>query len=197
MDKLYLKLFIALFFIIIGFAARRCSILNERIIRRITWVTTSILFPCLLFHTVYTNFELDLLGKAALLFFLAITVSLVGYFFGYLFVSFFKLEDRMRRVFLLLSLKPATGLIGLPLCIVLFGEESLFFAGPYAFGIGLIFYTLGLGLLKQGNFSWRSLVNPITASIVFGILLVLLKINVSEVILDPAGFLGRFAVDVY
>ena len=196
MDKLYLKLLMALFFIIIGLAARRWGMLDEKIARRMTWVATNVLFPCLLFYTVCTAFEIALIREAGLIFLLAIAVSLIGYFFGQLFAGFFKLQDRMKRVFLLLSFKPATGLIGLPLCIILFGERSLFFAGPYAFGIGLIFYTLGLGLLKQGNFSWRSLVNPITVSIVFSILLALLKIDVSGFILRPMGFLGGFAVPI-
>lgn len=194
MEKLFLKLFSAFLFIIIGFVARRRKVLDERIARRMTRITTDILFPCLLFHTVYRGFKSDLLKEAGLLFFLAIGISVIGYFLGYIFASFLKMQDKMRRVFLLLSFKPASGLIGLPLCIILFGEESLLFAGPYAFGIGLIFYTLGLSLLKQKSFSWRTLISPISMTLVFSILLVLFKVILPEIALKPVRFFGIFAV---
>lgn len=194
MDKLILKLSGALFFIFIGFIARRINILNEERVRRVTEVTTNILFPCLIFNVVYTNFSLHLVKDTILLFSLAITVSIIGYFLGYFFTTFLKLEDRMRPVFLLLSFKPASGLIGVPLCIIFFGEESLLFSGPYAFGIGLIFYTLGLGLLRQENFSWKALVNPVSASIALAILLALFKAGVPEIVLQPLKFFGIFAV---
>lgn len=194
MDRLLLKLFSVFFFIIIGFAARHRHILNDKINKRITWTTTTVLFPCLVFSTVYTNFDLGLLKEAGLLFFLAIAVSIIGYFLGYFFATFLKMQDKMRCVFLLLSFKPASAMIGVPLCIVLLGEKTLLFSGPYAFGIGLIFYTLGLGLLRGGGFSWHSLVNPISITIIISLLLAFFKVNLPETILRPISFFGIFAV---
>ncbi len=191
-----MKLLGALLFIVIGFAGRRLAILDEKKVKRITWLATNCLFPCLLFHAVYTTFKIRLIKEAAILFFLAVGLSITSYFLGYLFAAFLKMEERIKRAFLLLSFKPATGLIGIPLCIILFGEKGLFFAGPFAFGIGLIFYTLGLGLLKKGNFSWHTLVNPISVTIVCSVLLTIFKIKIPTMILRPAGFLGTTAVPV-
>ena len=180
-------------FIAVGFALRRLGFLIERRVSRLTRITTDILFPCLTFYAVYTSFNLKLFSEVELVFFLAIGVSVIGYFFGRLFAAFLHMPDRMRRVFLYLSFKPASVLIGLPLCVLILGEKSMLFSGPYALGIGLIFYTLGLGILKPGRFSWHTLINPISLTVALGLLLILLKISLPQAILEPLRFLGLLA----
>lgn len=194
MDGLFLKLFSIFFFIVIGFTTRRRRILNDKIDRRITWLVTSIFFPCLVFNIVYTNFTIGLFREVGLLFFLAIAVSIASYFLGYFFAGFLNMHDKMRRVFLFLSFKPANVMIGVPLCIVLLGKRSLLFSGPYSFGIGIIFYTLGLGLLKGGSFSWHSLVNPISMAILASVLLAVFKVDLPGAVLRSVGLFGILAV---
>jgi predicted permease len=145
--------------------------------------------PCLLFSTFMAiDIDLAAFGEMAL----ATVVAMLG--FGLVAVPMLKLLRLDLRSFLFAQMFPNVGNMGLPLCLLAFGEQGLVLALTYFMISTLLAFTLGSALVS-GQFTAASFLrNPIFYAVLVTLLVLGLDLPVPKFVLDTTTLLGELTI---
>lgn len=145
--------------------------------------------PCLLFSTFMAiDINLQAFGEMAL----ATVLAMLG--FGIVAVPLLKLLQLDLRSFLFAQMFPNVGNMGLPLCLLAFGEQGLVLALTYFMISTLLAFTLGAGLVS-GQFSAASFLrNPIFYSVLLTLLAMGLELPLPRFVLETTTLLGELTI---
>ncbi|MGA0805645.1 MAG: AEC family transporter [Pseudohongiellaceae bacterium] len=145
--------------------------------------------PCLLFST-FMAIEIDAhaFGEMAV----ATVLAMLG--FAVVALPLLRLAGLELRSFLFSQMFPNVGNMGLPLCLLAFGEQGLVLALTYFMISTLCAFTLGSALVS-GQFTASSVLgNPILYAVCVTLLVLGLDLPVPKFILDTTTLLGDLTI---
>ena len=190
--------------IVVGFVMAKTKYLDESMEAKLSKLTLHFSVPCLLFLNCQTYISRELLAEMGWgLLIPAITVS-ACYGLGLLLAHVFRIEKSNRGLFLIMFSMANTFFIGLPVCLAIFGEESLPLVAAYFPFNMLLFWTLGaMGLAKDGGqafrFSLKTLKNVFSPPLVgalLGAAFALLEIPLPAFIGEAMQHLGNLTTPI-
>lgn len=145
--------------------------------------------PCLLFST-FMAIEIDTAAFARM----ALATVLAMLAFGLVAVPLLRLLRLDLRSFLFSQMFPNVGNMGLPLCLLAFGEQGLVLALTYFMISTLCAFTLGSALVS-GSFSAATVLrNPILYAVILTLLVSGLDLAVPKFVLDTTTLLGDLTI---
>lgn len=156
----------------------------------VTTLVINIGLPALLFHTLATStVELGSLGKIAMA---AIVVH--GFSTG-IAVSLLRLAGKDWRL-AVAHVVGNTGNLGLPLCLLAFGEEGLAYAMAYFAVQCLLMFSVG-DAIYAGRFSFSSLFgSPILAAVIAGVGVRVIDAPMPAILMDTTGLLSGLVIPI-
>ncbi len=137
--------------------------------------------PCLMITNLTASFTRDELVALGPGMFVPFTGILISYAIAYLAARILRIPAERRGTFQGLFTFTNTVMVGLPVTIAIFGEESVPFVTLYYISNATIFWTLGVYLIRRGAgagepaFSWASVkqvFNPVLVSVIIAVLLI-------------------------
>ncbi|SDK05371.1 AEC family transporter [Natronincola ferrireducens] len=161
-------------------------------------IVVDICLPALILYSTITTFSKEVFQQAVYTFVLGIVAALIGLVLGICVLRFLKIQQEDRGAFLITSSFGNTGFIGLPLIMLLFGQEGLLLAVCFDFGMNIILWSIGINILQNTNKLFtiktiKNLGNPFILAIIAGILINILEIEVPNAFLTFIESLGNIA----
>jgi len=156
----------------------------------VTTLVINIGLPALLFHTLATStVQLASLGRLALA---AIAVHVLSTSVS---VTLLKLSGKDWRL-AVAHVVGNTGNLGLPLCLLAFGDEGLAYAMAYFALQCLLMFSLG-DAIYAGRFTWRAIFqSPVLAAVVAGIVVRLMNVPLPQIVLDTTSLLSGLVIPI-
>lgn len=152
------------------------------------------------FNRSYTSEEIR---SSLVIVALSACFSLLSGLLGY--VLFRKEEERRRDVLQYAIMYTNSGMIGLPIVSLVFGEKGVFFASMYILPLQVLQWTLGVSLFtrsqkeeeaKKNSFVKNVLFNPVIIVIYIGLFMMLTKITLPETLGKAVKGMGAMATPV-
>lgn len=155
----------------------------------VTALMTNIGTPCLVFYTLTSaNLDLDAFGAMAFYTFLVIAVSAL------LSAVILKMIGSDIRSFMPAMMFSNCGNMGLPLCLLAFGEPGLVLAIVFFTVSAIGQFTLGM-MIPSGLLSFKALIRiPILYAVFAAVVFVVLKIETPAVIANTTQILGGMTI---
>jgi predicted permease len=145
--------------------------------------------PCLLFSTFM---EIDIEPRAFGQMALATVLAMPG--FALVAMLLLKLARLDLRSFLFSQTFPNVGNMGLPLCLLAFGQEGLVLALTYFMVSTLCAFTLGSALVSGELSAATVLRNPILYAVLLTLLVMGMDLQVPKFVLDTTSLLGQLTI---
>lgn len=182
----------------IGMMVSRKLTLTHDIKQFVTFILINIAIPCLIVNGI---FQLDagetFIRDAVTLFLLSVSITVVGILVGYSFARLFQVKGQRKWHLGILSGLGNTGLIGIPLCALLFGAKGAFFAAVIDTGMALVLYSLAVMLIQnKRRWAWdsvKSVVNMPMLSLIVGSMFLFLDTNPPLFIVELTGSISSIA----
>ncbi|MGO4886327.1 AEC family transporter [Anaerobacillus sp. MEB173] len=162
------------------------------------FILLNVALPGLIFTGIFQlNVEDNLLRLVFGLFFLSVCINVIGILLSFFMTKIFRVSGEESWQISVLSALGNTGLIGIPLCAILFGAKGAFFAAIIDTGMTFVLWTFGVMLLqgksKMSLGLFKPLLNMPMAGIVIGLSMVMLNIQPPSFVLDVTGSLASLA----
>ncbi len=182
----------------VGVIATKAGIITETLKEGIASLVVNITLPLLIFSSfINLDITVELLRNG----FLVLAMALFSLFFllstGYLSSKVFRMEKITSSIHILHTAFGNVAFLGFPLMNALFpGGQALFYATLFYLASNFIMWTIGVNILHQSSAltfkqKFRNLMNINTIAFFAGILLMLLRIQLPEVIDTPLSGLGQ------
>lgn len=156
----------------------------------VTTLVINIGLPALLFHTLATStVKLASLGQIALA---AVVVHILSTVVA---VTLLKSAGKDWRLSVA-HVVGNTGNLGLPLCLLAFGDEGLAYAMAYFAVQCLLMFSLG-DAIYAGRFTWGAVLrSPVLAAVIAGVSVRLANLNLPELIMDTTSILSGLVIPI-
>lgn len=162
-------------------------------------IITYIAAPCVLFNYMMTNFTRDMLRQSYWYFAVVLAVQLLAFALGYVLAPVVKVPKNRRGLFAIMCAQSNTIFVGMPVCVGIFGAQSIPYVLYYYAMNTAMFWTLGYAVLQRdaGNskpaFSIKALKKSFPAPIsafLLSMLLIALGVKVPEIVMMTAETIG-------
>lgn len=157
--------------------------------RMVSALVTSVATPCLIVATLGQS-DLDLAALARITGLFVVVMALTG-LSAWLLI---RLSGRPVRVFLPALTFPNTGNMGLPLCLLAFGEHGLALALAWMMLTSVIQFSLGLAVVSGEGLSLRLLRHPILISVVVAVVMVVFQIRLPAWLQNSVALIGDLTI---
>jgi hypothetical protein len=178
----------------VGFACRLLRLFSDELINGMTSLLLKVTLPCTVFLSMLRPFSRELLLESAATFFLSGLVFLFGGFLAYLLARVMKAPEGERRVWQFALIFANVGYMGFPVCLALYGEESLIYTSMANVSFTLLLFTVGIKLFNPGEGNktqWRKIaLNPALVAAFFGFACFLSGLRPPPPVHDAAAMLG-------
>jgi len=155
----------------------------------VTALMTNIGAPCLIFSVLSTaNLDLAIFGSTAV--YAVVTLMVFALIGGVI----LKIAGADLRAFLPAMMFPNSGNMGLPLCLLAFGEQGLVLAIVYFTVTAVSQFTVGM-MISSGAVSLKGLLRiPIIYAVFAAIIFIVFKIETPAVIANTTHILGGMTI---
>jgi len=147
----------------VGYAVRKLGILSAEADRSLIRTTVTVLAPCLALDTIIGNEALKSPSNWLIPPLAGVGTVALGIWAARLFTRFLPQSNPMvKRTFVFTTSIQNYAYIPLPLCLALFGKETLGVLFALVLGVELSFWSIALWQLTQGSEKrdWRQAINP-------------------------------------
>ncbi len=147
----------------VGYVVRKLGILSAEADRSLIRTTVTVLAPCLALDTIIGNEALKSPANWLIPPLAGVGTVALGIFVARLFTRCLPQSNPMvRRTFVFTTSIQNYAYIPLPLCLALFGKETLGVLFALVLGVELSFWSIALWQLTQGSEKrdWRQAINP-------------------------------------
>ncbi|MEM6822837.1 MAG: AEC family transporter [Verrucomicrobiota bacterium] len=153
--------------LILGFLLRRGHLLTREADRSILRITINVLIPCLIWDSILGNTALDTPSNAWAPPLVGFFTAVFGFFLARALSPLVGLKDIVeRRTFGLTAGLYNWAYLALPICVILFGKETVGVLFVHNLGVEVAMWTIGLMMLtgETSGRGWRQVVNgPVVA----------------------------------
>lgn len=191
------KLFAAM---ILGFVLGKKDIFDPTTCKKLSKVIVNITGPALVLCSVASTDGTDpKLVMTAFVF--GVTCYLVLPFLGFAFAKAMRVEKGLTGTYILTILLCNNAFMGFPVVQAMLGEEAIFFTSILHFGFNIMFYALGLALVRRDvslesgeKFKLRSLLNSGTVAAILVMIIFFGKMPLPELVTAPLSFVGNLTM---
>jgi len=180
---------------LIGVVAHKVGIFSDTSRQTLARIIIDITLPFLIFSTfTHIEYKPELFKNAAIVFVLALLNLLIFKFAGTYTSKLLKLNKQQTDVYTLHSMFGNIVFFGFPLLDALFpGGTGVFYGTVYQLVSNAFTFTYGVYRFSNGTQKrpWLKLLNPNTAALAIGIVFMVYKIKVPEVLSDSFTNLGK------
>ncbi len=131
----------------------------------------------------------------ALLYFIALPVL------SFIFAKILRVDKDLVGTYMLTIIFCNNTFMGFPVVQALLGDEAIFYTSVMHMGFNVLFYTVGLALIKRDvdsdtgeKFNPKTLINPGTIAAIIVLILFFGRINPPEVVIAPFSFVGQLTM---
>ncbi|HKM28935.1 MAG TPA: AEC family transporter [Anaerovoracaceae bacterium] len=188
-----MKIFII---IIPGYILSKKKILNDDQAKGISSIVLNVTWPCLVVASLQMPFSEELLVNSGYIIVAITIIFFAAYLISTLTCKAIKMNKQKAYLFTFMLLFSNTGFMGIPVAGALYGSEGIFYAALRD-SLGDIFvFTIGMMLIRKSTAAEKAHMNPkelLTPgffSIVIGIALFLLNIELPNFIGDSLDIIG-------
>jgi len=190
----------ALFFMLaVGAVARTRKIISDEALDSLCGIVLSVTLPFLFIYVLSTWCTKDVivsLWKAPLF---AVLIVGVGYVISGILGALLKLEKKKRNTFTFLISFQNSGFFAIPIAFALFGQEGVLIIVIFNIGFNLLYWTLGVWLLKKKDDSagvspLKGLINPGTVALGLGLIFGVFRVKLPHLLADASKILGNATI---
>lgn len=158
--------------------------------------------PCMLFSNMMVNFTRDMLAHSFWYFFTSLSVQLAVFGAAYLIAPLLGLKRDRRGLFAAMSALSNTMFVGLPVCIGIFGEQSIPYVLFYYAMNTIVFWTfanyaIGKDAGKKTKLlslsTLKSVFSPPLLAFLLSLPFIVLRIQLPELIMSTTKTVGAMA----
>ncbi len=166
-------------FIAIGYIMAKAKKIPENYSKGISNLLVYIFAPLLTFGTLVDNFKTEVLADKVYTLIFSSALLLVLVIFSYIFAKVFSSDKLEYDIYVYSFMFPNSGYIGYPLVLAIFGEKALFEFMIFCIPFLILTYTLGIYTLNPDKvLNIKKLANPITISMIMGMIVGVLNIPI-------------------
>lgn len=165
----------------------------------ISQLIINISLPALIFNSIVTDFNSEMINQYIVLFVAGFFVAISGLLISYT-IGRFLLNVKEINVFSFLATFGNNIYLGAPICYALFGRQGFIMAIVFDLGMAIILWTVGIWMINQNtksnqfSNSLKWLISPPLLSIISGILFSYNNILVPNAILETAELIGAITI---
>lgn len=184
---------IVLFLIlIVGFIARKLSIVNEEVKKKLSELLLKITSPFLVIASFQFEFSRDKLINAAIVLAIGVGVHTFAILLGT--VLFNRMPEGSRNVLKFITVFANCGYMGFPVLDSLFGKTGIFYGSIYVAAFNIFTWTYGVMLFSGGKKNQgsirKALLNPGIISVAIGMVFFLFSIRLPDPIFKALDIVG-------
>lgn len=181
-------------FFLMGFGAfaRKCRILDEPSVRRLTDFVLAVVTPALIVNSFQRPFDAAVLRGIFWSFAAAVFAHATAMALGRLAIR--EREETRRRALRFATVFSNAGFMGLPLEYALLGAEGVFYGSVYIVVFHLLCWTWGVWLVNGGFGEGgirKAVVNPGIIGVAAGLPLFLFSLRLPGVVAEPVRLIGE------
>lgn len=159
-----------------------------------------IAIPANCINGLLNGLDRDQLGEILFLILVSFTTVAVTFFLAWMVAQCLKLPRNQKGVFIVLAGASNSLLVGMPLCLQLFGEECLPYATAYYAGSTVLVQSVGTVIVKSsgekeektslGTMLKSIFSNPPVLALCFSVFALIVDIRLPENVMTTVGYLG-------
>lgn len=177
--------------VLVGFLCDKGKIFTEKTARKLIDLLLYIMTPCMIINS-FLNMECT--TETIKMFFISLGVAFATHFIAIaLNLPFFRKKNDTDPVYKYASIYGNVGFMALPLAEAVLGAEGVFYCASGVIAFNIITFTHGVKVMSGDEFkvNFKSLIlNPGVISVLIGLPLFLLKINLPEIVAKPVDMVG-------
>jgi hypothetical protein len=179
---------------VVGFICRKMSIFSDNLINGMTTLLLKVTLPCTVFISMLRPFSKTLMAESIATFFLSGAVFLFGGLLAFLLARFMKASMSEGKVWQFALIFANVGYMGFPVCMAVFGEESLIYTSMANVSFTLLLFTVGIRLYnpaKENKSNWKLIaLNPALIAAAVGFAFFLTQLRFPWPVTDAIAMLG-------
>lgn len=179
--------------ITVGYFMSYKKIITKEISKFITWLILNISLPCLMASNILTSFKADEVSAIPKAVSVPLISILLCYGAGFIIVRLARADDKKSGQMIVQTAQNNTIFMGLPVNIAMLGVVSIPYVLYYYMANTVLFWTIGTYLISGGRnkkTDFSVLFSPALLGLVFGIIMLFLKINLPKFAMDTMSSLG-------
>ncbi|MCM1363757.1 MAG: AEC family transporter [Faecalibacterium sp.] len=177
--------------VVAGYLCDRAKIYTEKTARATIDLLLHIVVPCML---VTSFIEMEMTSDTVMKFFISLAVAFATHFIAIgLNLPFFRKKNELNPVFKFASIYGNVGYMALPLANAVLGSEGVFYCASGVIAFNVLTFTHGAKIMAGDKFKFniKSLIlNPGVISVIIGLPIFLLQVNVPQIIAKPLDLVG-------
>ena len=185
--------------IVLGFIARKASVMNDRFDGQFSKLVLNVTLPCLIISSVLMNDELPDASTVGLIFLLSCTsyAIILAIAFAVPFLLRFPKDKRGTYSFMIAF--GNVGFIGFPVLSAIFGDQAILYAAIFNIPFNLLVFTVGVFMISEGEGTLRErltdgakhVVSPTLISCFVALALALLRITEPGILGQSLDVMGQ------
>ena len=195
------KLSVLALLVIFGWIIQKKRLVAESFIDNITNYLIKFAMPLTIISSLQVDFSKEMLINGGVLIVAYVLTLLTSMFLGYLSSKWINIEHRRRGVWIYDFMLSNAVFVGIPVLLAIFGQEIMFYATIINLISNIFTFTIGayisakFGVEGRGETNFlKLLATPLNASIVLGILFMLLNIRLPHIIGSSFEYIAGTAV---
>ncbi len=175
MDIVFTQILVILLYVVIGYAAGKCGLVDPEQRKYLTRVCTDLVLPFTILSASGLTVGSGELARMGMI------TGFILLWFGAVTLVSMRLQTRLgvgdaaKVTTASLLTYPNCTFLGLPLCRALFGDSAVLYNAMYLVAFNVLFFTWQASAFTGKRFRWRDLLTPPTAAT--GILVVMLALG--------------------
>lgn len=181
---------------VLGFILNKKGIMQEEVSKKISAMIIQVTSPFLIVSSVASVQGAEV-GEVAGLLGMGVLFYAAFVVLGLVLVRILPVKPDLRGIYACMIIFSNNTFMGFPVLQALLGEETVFYATVFHLPFNLLFFSLGLYLIKKdagleekGEFSIKSLVNNGIIAAIAALLIFFARIPLPELVTEPLSFIG-------
>lgn len=178
LDTIKTQIIVLFLIMIVGFFARKRSIINAQINKGLTEILLNITLPFMIVSSFNFSFSIDMLQKSGVILIYSICIFIISFLLGK--ILYLKYSERIKSVLVFSAMFSNCGFMGFPLIESIYGKEGVFYASIFNMAFTILIWTVGVGLFtgkKDISSVKKALLNSGTIAVYIGLFIFLFSIH--------------------
>ena len=195
-DRVLDQSIIIFLLIMIGFIARKKSIVTDDMIKTFTDFVMKVTLPLFIIVSMDNEFSKDKIVFSGMIILISIFTYIFKVFLSKLFIKYTKPLDIQKGVYRFLIIFSNAGFMGYPISYAVYGDDGIFYAAMLNISYNVLVWTLGVSLLskdssKKGGKFKEVLMNPGIFSVFIGLIIFLTPLTIPKILSEPMSMVGN------
>lgn len=192
------QVLILFFIMVIGFIAKKCSIINESVSKKLSELLLKITSPLLVISSFQVDFTREILYNVMIVFAFSIAAHIISIFLGM--ILFTKAgSEAKKKVMKFSAIYSNCAFMGFPLLESVFGKSGVLYGSVYVAAFNIFLWTNGVMIFSSNEKIDRHtikkvLLNPGIVSVIIGIIIFIFSVKLPGPAAEAIELVGSMTV---